>query len=640
MSISFRQFGDTICQLANALERLESQSTMLQIAPLAGREWFELLRQKLVPQLKDDAFLVVAVVGGTNIGKSVVFNHLAGCRASATSPLASGTKHPVCLVPTGFTERHDLPSIFSGFDLRPWSEASQALEDHAEHLLFWRDSPGTPHNLLVLDTPDIDSDAPVNWQRADHVRRSADILIAILTQQKYNDAAVKQFFRRAAQEDKAVVIVFNQCLLPDDEAYWPLWLGTFCRETGIVPEIVYVTPNDRRAAEENRLPFYERRWPIEGETAAPKAGGGHAEARTPAEGSSVRSPAEDLSRFRFAEVKLRTLRGSLQHLSSSDLGAPAYLREVQARSAEFRTVAERLSSESVIRVADWPVLPSSLFVDQLREWWAQHQSDFARKVTGVYSTVTKGIVWPFKKARDYLQGEPVPPIDQYRDREWSAMLSAVQQVFEKLEFMSESGNELLRPHFARLLAGAPRQALIDRLKTAHASVDFAAEVRSVVDIEMERFRTEAPDKFRLLRNFKDLTAYARPVTSLVLFSIGFGPAGEAVAPVMAHAVTTMMGHVAFDIAGGTAVAAAGEVGVDVAGRGVGFVQAKMQRLEASFTQRRLTWMLDLLKTHLLGTLPEELAAAAAIPQSEAFRAAQSLMAQLNRQLAAAPTVLP
>jgi hypothetical protein len=64
--------------------------------------------------------------------------------------------------------------------------------------LFWRPAAELPDWLLVLDTPDIDSDARVNWQRADAVRRSADVLIAVLTQQKYNDAAVKEFFRRGA----------------------------------------------------------------------------------------------------------------------------------------------------------------------------------------------------------------------------------------------------------------------------------------------------------------------------------------------------------------------------------------------------------------------------------------------------------
>ena len=78
---------------------MEPQAAAAGVAPPAGQEWFDLLRNKLLPQLDLPPLLVVAIVGGTNIGKSVIFNHLAGEVASAASPLAAGTKHPVCLVP-------------------------------------------------------------------------------------------------------------------------------------------------------------------------------------------------------------------------------------------------------------------------------------------------------------------------------------------------------------------------------------------------------------------------------------------------------------------------------------------------------------------------------------------------------------
>ena len=246
----FRTCESITRRLVPALAQLESTASLLQQPPLAGREWFEVLRQKLVPQLGEQAFLVVAVVGGTNIGKSVIFNHLAGCKASASSPLASGTKHPVCLVPEGFTQHHSLQSVFPDFELHEWSDASSSLEEDDAHQIFWRTAKELPPSLLILDTPDVDSDARINWVRADAVRRCADVLIAVLTQQKYNDAAIKEFFRKAGDEDKAVLVVFNQCLLPEDEPYWPIWLDTFCRETHIHPDAVYLAPADRRAAEE------------------------------------------------------------------------------------------------------------------------------------------------------------------------------------------------------------------------------------------------------------------------------------------------------------------------------------------------------------------------------------------------------
>ena len=161
------ELGRLVQKLAGSLATLERAASALQLAPLSGREWFDLLQRKLLPQLQDGAYLIVAVVGGTNIGKSVIFNHIAGFKASASSPLASGTKHPVCLVPERFVESHDLKTLFPSFELRPWAGGDEALQDITENCLFWRSHERVPENLVILDTPDVDSDAPINWQRAD-----------------------------------------------------------------------------------------------------------------------------------------------------------------------------------------------------------------------------------------------------------------------------------------------------------------------------------------------------------------------------------------------------------------------------------------------------------------------------------------
>ena len=127
------------------------------------------------------------------------------------------------------------------------------LDDTPENRLYWR-GPTMPPRLLLLDAPDVDSDVTVNWQRARAIRQTADVLVAVLTQQKYNDAAVKQFFRAAVEAQKPIVVVFNQCDLDDRDIGrngWP----RFCQHTGARPELVYVVPYDRAAAEELRLPF-------------------------------------------------------------------------------------------------------------------------------------------------------------------------------------------------------------------------------------------------------------------------------------------------------------------------------------------------------------------------------------------------
>ncbi|MFN7767661.1 MAG: hypothetical protein ACK5UC_10690, partial [Planctomycetaceae bacterium] len=162
-SLPLAECAHLVRRLEAAVQALAKQAEVLGIPGVEGREWYEQLQRKLLPQLSGEPFVVAAVVGGTNIGKSVIFNHLAGVRASATSPLASGTKHPTCLVPGGFTTQHPLGEIFPGFELIPWSQAGAALDETDRHLRFWKPAPELPSNRLILDTPDIDSDAPVNW---------------------------------------------------------------------------------------------------------------------------------------------------------------------------------------------------------------------------------------------------------------------------------------------------------------------------------------------------------------------------------------------------------------------------------------------------------------------------------------------
>ena len=619
----FNNCAATVRTLLPALIKLEREAALLQPAPLAGREWFELLRQKLIPQLGEQAFLVVAVVGGTNIGKSVIFNHLAGSRASATSPLASGTKHATCLVPEGFNAQHDLQSVFPDFELHEWSDASLALKECDTHRLFWRVAKELPPSLLVLDTPDIDSDARVNWVRADAVRRSADVLIAVLTQQKYNDAAVKEFFRKAGDEDKAVLVIFNQCLLPEDEPYWPIWLDTFCRETNIQPDAVYITPNDRRAAEDLRLPFYERQIPSSSTSEQAHVTGAVPPINIP------RNLAADLANLRFREIRIRTLLGSLHELTHPQRGIPGYLRELRVAGEDLARTATRLTTDSVVQVRNWPSPANALFVAEIRQWWHAHQEGWARTINAAYNTVGTGLLWPIRAARRALQGEPDPPMEEYRSREWLAVLGVVEELFEKLQWMADSGNDIIRPRIEAILQGEARSRLLTLLKVRHDAIDFDTELTQVVDQEMKNLQKTKPDLFGMYRQLNNVSAAVRPMTSVVLFSIGFGPAGEMVAPFLGHAAASAVVHVFADVAGGATAAIAGEAAVSsAASSGTGMLQAWFHRLHSAFTARRASWLTNVVHTELLGALPEELNAAAALATSKCFAEIQKCVSRL------------
>lgn len=616
----FEQCATAVQGLLQAVQQLQRAAVLLQTDPVEATEWHQLLRQKLAPQLGQSAFLAAAVVGGTNIGKSVIFNHLAGSPASAVSPLASGTKHPTCLLPAGFQQQHSLQAIFPDFELRPWSSADQTLQETEQNLLFWRESGDLPESLLLLDTPDIDSDARTNWLRADAVRRCADVLIAVLTQQKYNDAAVKEFFRRAAREGRTVIVVFNQVLLPEDEPYWPIWLQTFCDETGLRPETVYLAPADRRAAESLRLPFFERR---------------HACCAAGASGESVDptlavNPAQHLARLRFAEIRLKTLQGSLQELLHPERGAGGWLRELQRASATLQSAAARLTQQGLIQVRGWPVPPAAVAAQLLQDWWGSRRTGWARSITSAYAALNVTLLWPVRAARKALQSAPdVPPLEEYAGREWSVIVSVVEDVFQRLQVLADGGSPLIRARLQSLLEPAVRGRLLERLRVAHGATDLQLELRQVVDQQMEHAEAASPEVFRLCRHANNLSAAVRPVTSVVLFSLGFGPAGDLVAPLLGQAAAAALVHAAVDVAGGATAAIAGEAAVAAAaGSGAGLLQAWFHQLQASFAARRGAWLAEFLKRELLGDLPDELQRAAGLANSDEFLAVQRSLQQL------------
>ena len=75
--LSYQDWADRVVRLCGAVRAVLRDANELGLpAPRGG--WVDSLFQKLEPQLTRSPFLVVAVTGGTNTGKSTVFNQLAG----------------------------------------------------------------------------------------------------------------------------------------------------------------------------------------------------------------------------------------------------------------------------------------------------------------------------------------------------------------------------------------------------------------------------------------------------------------------------------------------------------------------------------------------------------------------------------
>jgi len=434
------------------------------------------------------------------------------------------------------------------------------------------------------------------------------VLVAILTQQKYNDAAVKKFFRSAAEEEKSIIVVFNQLLIPDDDDYWPTWLGTFCEEIGIDPEYVYLAPHDRRAAENNELSFYFRQWPVEG---------------TVSHDETPRNLMVDLSELRFDEIKLKSLSGALQTLSDREQGIPSYLREIRQRAGVHGDAWNRLTERMQEIAVSWPVVPNKIVIQEVRSWWTENRTGWEASVHGFYDTIGRGLMWPVRQFQSHDPHAEPKWIRNYREQEWQTIQQQLISIYDRLESLGQHGHPMLAGRLKELSSGRTREQTIEKLKHAHAEAPFEEELQALVRVQMQKFRDEQKDWFKVFKRLDSAAAAARPVVTVALFATGFGPVGNAVMPVMTDTALQAAMQVAGDVTAGTVTAAVGETAISSStSKSVRTVEAWFHHFHQNFVQIRRLWLLTQLQEHLWGSLLDDLRTAAAIPDSPPFQAVE------------------
>ncbi len=341
--------------------------------------------------------------------------------------------------------------------------------------------------------------------------------------------------------------------------------------------------------------------------------------------NSVRNLSSDLSKLHYTEIKYQTLQGSLKTVLHPSTGLPCWLLNLRNQSQSYREASEKISERNVVQIRDWPTIANRLLVDEIRIWWKEKQEGWAKSVHSVYDKISYGVIFPFKKAKTAIYGPDVPAFEAYQKMEWAAILQAVDEMIERLTWLGTSGNEILKPHFAQILAGKSRSDLINQLKEEQKKFDFAKELKEIVQKEMDSFEKNRPELYQFYKKINSISAAVRPATSVVMFSLGWGPAGE----ILGGAIGTVVA----DFAGGTAAALMGETAVtSAAGQGMGFLQAKFQKLQTTFTEKRAAWLVLQLKEHLLGSLPEDMRKAALLPESDLYKEVERLQQELNQHI--------
>jgi hypothetical protein len=162
----------------------------------------------------DAAPPLVVIAGGTNVGKSTIFNWVVGEAVASSSPLARHTKAPTVYVHK--EEVADLGGSFlSSYDrLRledksdPARERSEGAGAEAYFLLtHTRDD---LRGVVLVDSPDIDSTHARNREVAEDLLFLADAVLFVATPEKYNDQLCVDYMRQAVELRKRLTCVLNK----------------------------------------------------------------------------------------------------------------------------------------------------------------------------------------------------------------------------------------------------------------------------------------------------------------------------------------------------------------------------------------------------------------------------------------------
>lgn len=451
-----------------------------------NEDWYKLLFHKLASQIGDNASLIVSIMGGTNTGKSMIFNHLVGGHCSGVDYRASGTKHPVCVVSGSISNPLEILQRNFGnkFNFVEWSSSEQSLETADMWQFFWKVDENLTDRILVLDTPDIDSDSELNWARSREVRHPADVVIAVLTGQKYNDAAVRRFFREAAEASKPIIVIFNMVKFESDREHITVWLNQFCEETKSVPIAVLVVPFDESKASSLQLPFY----------------------RVEQSGNvtdEIVDLRQQITELHFERIKSQTIRGAINVITDETSGLPLFLRRIEFAAGQFEKALEAIEQAEEKIEIKWPAIPIKILAEEMQQWWHEKKRPrWARRINYLYDKAGRILVYPFIKLRNFIVGRIFrfneksevsedKLLQHFKESEENAVVIFIETVFNRLECLSKTDNLVLKKETASLLTGNKREEVLEQAKSVLEKLepletDFRAVFRKNLEVWPEK----------------------------------------------------------------------------------------------------------------------------------------------------------
>ncbi len=598
----FAAWAGSVGELCELAERLLPVAADLGVPPPGAADagpradWHGQLFGKLRPQVTREPVLVAAVCGGTNTGKSLISNVLAGAEISRSVPEAARTVHPVASLPRGLATPEDVAALFPGFEPHAWSSEDDALGGDApdRDTIVWREDPGgrQPRRLILVDTPDVDGTLRANWRRAEAVRDACDVIVAVLTQQKYNDAAVRDFFAAAAAAGKSIVVVFNMVDWPGQRPRIGGWLATFAAETGAAPLAVYAVPHDFARARAATIEFHR----------LPELTGGAADPSA--------APADlgaDLVGADFDRIKLRAMEGAFRVVVDPATGMGAWLDAIENASRGWQASRQLLAEEARVRV-ELPAAPGEVVWKEIWDWLEPRRSRVDVTLSGVYRRAGAAAAWAGERVG--LWRSEREKRKDFAAEELQALKAGLADFIDRLDGARKRDPRLAGVLDRTLVAG-DRASWFAELERRHAALPMVSEdYRAFVRTELDRFSAENPRVLSTLLTGLSLGSVARPcVTIGLLFAGGVAVPAAAAGHGLGTLVHTSVDWIVWAVA---PLAGEGVLGLTMAG-----LKPLIERLFAGWSAERSRVLTGTLHDVVLGGVPEEIdrrASAAARPE--------------------------
>lgn len=155
----------------------------------------------------------IAILGPTQAGKSSVVNWLLGGNLAEVSPLAGYTVHPQGFALVADTARLDeLSGYFRGYLRTHRGELNHGqLDCYSLDTLASDESSSLLQDCVIWDTPDFDSVHADDYRDAVlRVAALADIIVLVVSKDKYADLSVWEFMTLLAPLNQPTLIVLNK----------------------------------------------------------------------------------------------------------------------------------------------------------------------------------------------------------------------------------------------------------------------------------------------------------------------------------------------------------------------------------------------------------------------------------------------